>query len=59
MLIAMNDNPGDVERLEAATLETYLSVSLIADLFGVTPARVARDVCKARQKIDREEDRKP
>lgn len=44
--IAANDNPGDAEPLEAVA--AYLTVALVADLFGVTPDRVAADVIKAR-----------
>ncbi len=44
--IAWNDNPGDNESEEI--LAGYPSVALLADLFGVTPERVAKDICKFR-----------
>lgn len=43
--IAANDEPGD---LEAASVGDSVSVLLLADLFHVDPARVARDVVRAR-----------
>lgn len=44
--IAQNDAPGDGDDAEA--LAGYISVLLLADLFGVEPAKVASDVLKRR-----------
>ena len=44
--IADNDNPGDDENVE--DIATYISTMLVADLFDVTPKRVARDVASIR-----------
>lgn len=40
--IALNDNPGDNESLDI--LSGYVSVALVADLFGVSQYKVAQDV---------------
>lgn len=44
--IATNDSPGDAEFEEA--LRGYLTVALVADLFGVSCERVAKDVAALR-----------
>lgn len=44
--IADNDEPAE---REAETIAGLISVVLVADLFGVEPARVAGDVLKARK----------
>jgi hypothetical protein len=46
--IALNDNPGAAELPE--TLEGYLTVALVADLFGVDLKRVAEDVANFRER---------
>lgn len=46
--IALNDNPGVAELPE--TLEGYLTVALVADLFGVDLKRVAEDVANFRER---------
>jgi hypothetical protein len=45
--IALNDNPGDDH--PASVLVEYLTVVLVADLFGREPFQVAADVLKARR----------
>lgn len=45
--IAMNDEPSQTEPRDVAG---YISTCLIADLFGVEPSRVARDVIRVRIK---------
>lgn len=44
--IAYNDSPGDDDDLEAVS--GYVTTLLVADLFGVDAAKVARDVMKVR-----------
>lgn len=44
--IAINDSPGDAEPEEA--LRGYLTVALVADLFGLSCERVAKDVAALR-----------
>lgn len=46
--IAVNDNPGAAEPPE--TLESYLTVALVADQFGVDVKRVAEDVANFRER---------
>jgi hypothetical protein len=46
--IALNDNLGDDEAEDV--LRGYLTVVMVADLFGVEPDRVAADVAKYRKK---------
>jgi len=45
--IAQNDEPLD---RDPESIAEYISTQLLADLFGVEPARVAADVLRARQK---------
>ena len=46
--IADNDDP---ELTHQPNVECMISVCLLADLFGKTPAQVAADVCKMRRTI--------
>jgi hypothetical protein len=46
--IALNDNLGDDESEDV--LEGYLTVAMVADLFGAETSRVAADVAKYRAK---------
>jgi hypothetical protein len=51
--IARNDNPGDdhAGNPEAcAHVAVYLSVAMVADLFDVTPERIAADVMRLRER---------
>jgi len=52
--IAQNDDPGSDLlgriNLDYELIEGQISVGLIADIFGVTTDKVARDVIKFRQK---------
>lgn len=45
--IAMNDEPGEEDQVVIAG---FISTLLLADLFGVDPQRVARDVLRLRRK---------
>lgn len=45
--IALSDNPGSDEPEQ---MTGYITVALLADLFGVPPERVAKDVLKFRTK---------
>lgn len=45
--IALNDSPGDNENAE--TMAGYVSVLLVADLFGKDQNQVAKDVFQYRQ----------
>ena len=45
--IAINDEPLDGD---PASVAGYISTLLLADLFGVDPQRVAKDVLRQRQK---------
>jgi len=45
--IARNDNAGDNDDVE--TIAGYISVLLLADLFGKDPGTVAKDVIKFRE----------
>ena len=49
--IALNDNPGDEEGLEAVS--GYISTALLADLFGVDQKTVGQDVMNFRAKNSR------
>ena len=49
--IALYDNAGG--RDESEEISGYLTVALLADLFGVLPERVAKDVLKFRKRISR------
>lgn len=51
--IARNDALGDDEGVEE--LRGYISVVLIADIFGADAVRVATDVKRLRDKIEKEE----
>jgi hypothetical protein len=43
--IALNDEP---TQIDASVIAEMISVTLLADLFGVSPERVAADIVKAR-----------
>lgn len=45
--IAENDNPGDNEGVDQVA--GYVSVLLLADLFGKEPERVAQDIVRYRR----------
>jgi hypothetical protein len=47
--IALNDEPGD---RDPETASDYISSLLLAELFGVEPERVGRDVVRYRTKHD-------
>lgn len=47
--IALNDSPGDAA--DAETIAGYISVALLADLFGKDPADVARSVVNYRRAL--------
>jgi hypothetical protein len=51
--IAANDNAGNGDDEEAVA--GYVSTLLVADLFGVEPGRVGRDVMRRRKRQEREE----
>lgn len=50
--IAVNDEPNE---LETDFVKYQISVILLADLFGVDPVKVAKDVLLTRAKIERKE----
>jgi hypothetical protein len=52
--IALNDNPGDPDALDAEAIEGTISVGLVADLFGVDRSNVARGVVNYRVKREKE-----
>jgi hypothetical protein len=47
--IAMNDEAGAPDALDTEVVAGYISVALVADLFGVDCLRVALDVCRHRR----------
>ena len=47
--IALNDNAGDGD--ESKQISGYLTVALLADLFGVLQERIAKDVLTFRKGI--------
>jgi hypothetical protein len=49
-IIAINDDNGSPDALNPEVVATYISTCLLADLFGVEPARVARDVVTFRKR---------
>ena len=53
--IALNDEPGDVLPNANAheNARSYISTMLLADLFGVDPARVADDILRCRAKAQK------
>lgn len=50
--IAQNDNSGSPDTL--AHVAGYVSTLLLADLFGVEPERVAKDIQRERAKLHKE-----
>jgi hypothetical protein len=48
--IALNDDPGSIEKYQLDTLSGLISVLLLADLFGKDSEAVARDVIAYRKK---------
>lgn len=48
--IAMNDDPDSSDAYDLEQLSGLISVLLLADLFGVDPEKVAKDVIKHRRK---------
>lgn len=51
-LIALNDGPGEPWARDVEQVAGMMSVTLVADLFGVTEERVARDVVACRERED-------
>lgn len=49
-LIALNDEPTETDLDQ---IEGQISVQLLADLFGVPPMRVAKDILKKRQALEK------
>lgn len=49
--IALNIDPGDDDALNAEVVATYIPCALVAELFGIEPERVGKDVVKYREKI--------
>lgn len=47
--IAMNDDSGSPDATDETVVAGYISTCLLADLFGVTQERVARDVVRYRR----------
>ena len=50
--IALNDDAGGETALDPDAVHSYLSTTLVADLFEVDQARVARDVIAYRKRHD-------
>lgn len=48
--IALNDDPGSHDALDVDSVAGYISTALLADLFGLDPERVARDIVKYRER---------
>lgn len=48
--IALNDESGGPEALDVEFVQSYITTGLVADLFGVTQERVAKDVVRYRKK---------
>lgn len=53
--IALNDEGGSDDRLNAEVISGYISTLLLADLFSVEPERVAADVVAYRDRSDKAE----
>ena len=51
--VADNDGSGDAERLDLEEVSYLVSSLLVADLFGVDPERVGRDVIRKRKQLDK------
>lgn len=49
-IIALNDEPSD---LDVSNVESLISVTLLADLFGLEPTRVAGDVVRYRTEANK------
>jgi len=47
--IALNDGPGDLDALYVEYVKELITVRLVADLFGQSDERVARDVVTVRR----------
>lgn len=54
--IALNDDPGSPDALNAEVVARYVSSVLIADIFGVEDAKVGVDVVRVRQQQKDEKD---
>lgn len=52
--IALNDEVGSEDALNEEVVASYISSALLADLFGVLPQRVARDVIRYRRQQAKE-----
>jgi len=50
--IAMNDNNGALDAMVTEVVASYISTILLADLFGKTVEHVAKDIVKARMRIE-------
>ena len=50
--IAYNDGEGDYDARSVAYVQGMISTLLVADLFGVEPERVARDVVRLRSRSE-------
>jgi hypothetical protein len=48
--IAHNDAPGEADAHSSEALKHYISVIMLADLFGVLPEKVAHDVVTERMR---------
>jgi hypothetical protein len=51
--IAVNDNPGNGDGLEEVT--GYITVAMLADIWGLDTEKVGRDVYGTRKRIEAEE----
>lgn len=49
-LVALNESPGDPEAFQLDHVASLVGVSLVADVFGITPEKFAKAIIKFRKK---------
>lgn len=55
-MIAHNDEPTE---LDVESIRTYTTTQLVAEIFGATDHKVARDILRLRERRDRAERARP
>lgn len=49
--IAENDSAGDTDALEVGPVSELITTVLVADLFDVSPERIAADIIRERRRV--------
>lgn len=48
--IAENDSAGDADSLDPVAVSELITAQLVADIFGVSPEKVGRDIVRYRER---------